>query len=192
VESTSGPHTTVGIVDGDNVIVRQSWLNQWPLVLLTAVLEVAIVYVSIIFPELATFSVHLGALALSGSYLPAIPVFVLLKAAFNIYNERLVITPLYLIHVTGRISWRERSSRLEYDHIQEIETIESIIQRILGLGDLNILPIGAGNRQAILMQGLRHPRAVKDLVRSVRDNSSSMPDSVLGSRPQGASHSTNP
>ncbi len=168
MENSQTARSTVGIVDGDNVIVRQSWLNQWPLLLLTAALEAAIVYFYIRFPELATFSMNIGALSLSGSYLPIIPVFVLLKAALNIYNERLVITPSYLIHVTGRISWRERSSRLEYDHIQEIETIESIPQRMLGLADLNILPIGAGNRQAILMKGLLKPRAVKDLIRSKR------------------------
>lgn len=189
MESTHAPRATVGVVDGDNVIVRQSWLNQWPLVGLTAALEAAIVYVSIRFPELATFSVDLGAISLSGSYLPIIPVFVLLVAAFNIYNERLVITPLYLIHVTGRISWRERSSRLEYDHIQEIETSGSIIQRLLGLADLNILPIGAGNRQAILMRGLRNARAVKDLIRSVRENGASMPDSIPGARAHDVSDS---
>ena len=169
VENTSAPRSTVGVVDGDNVIVRQSWLNQFPLVLLALALEVAIVYVSIAFPELATFSVKLGSITLSASFLPIIPIFVLAKAALNIYDERLVVTPDYLIHVTGRISWREKSSRLEYSHIQEIETIQSIAQRLLGLGDLNILPIGAGNRQAISMKGLKQPRAVKDLIRSLRE-----------------------
>lgn len=191
MENTRAPHTTVGVVDGSNVIVRQSWLNQWPLIFLTVILEAAIVYVSIVFPELATFSVNLGAFSLSGSYLPIVPVFVLLVAAFKIYNERLVITPEYLIHVKGRISWRERSSRLEYDHIQEIETIGSIIQRLVGLGDLNILPIGAGNRQAILMRGLRHPRAVKDLIRSVRDSAPSSADPVPGARTHSTSSSEN-
>ena len=176
METSQSRNTTVGVIDGDNVIVRQSWLNQWPLMLLAVGLEAIIVYLSLRFPELATFSTHLGSLRLSGSYLPIIPVFVLVKAAFNIYNERLVITPNYLIHVTGRLWWRERSSRLEYDHIQEIETIESIIQRILSLGDLNILPIGAGNRQAILMKGLHKPRSVKDLIRSMRGHGSSVPN----------------
>lgn len=162
------PQSTVGVVDGKNIIVRQSWLNQFPLVLVALALEIAIVYITLDFPEVASFSFQIASVTISASYLPFIPLFVLAKAALNIYNERLVITPIYLIHVTGRISWRERSSRLEYSHIQEIETIETIAQRILGLGDLNILPIGAGNRQAILMKGLRHPRAVKDVIRSLR------------------------
>lgn len=176
--NSQAPHTTVGVVDGDNVIVRQSWLNQWHLILLTALLEWAIIDLSIRFPELATFSTQLGTVPISGSYLPIIPVFVLLRAAFNIYNQRLVITPNYLIHVTGRLWWRERSSRLEYDHIQEIETIESIIQRLLGLGDLNVLPIGAGNRQAIVMKGLHKPRAVKDLIRSKRGHATSVKEAM--------------
>lgn len=168
VEETLAPRSTIGVVDGENVIVRQSWLNQSPLVALALALEVCIVYLTIDVPEIAAFTLDLGAVRLSAAYLPIIPAFLIGKAAINIYNERLVITPDYLIHVTGRISWRERSSRLEYSHIQEIETIESISQRIFGIGDLNILPIGAGNRQAICMRGLRKPRAVKDLIRSLR------------------------
>ena len=163
------PQSTVGVVDGKNIIVRQSWLNQFPLVLVALALEIAIVYITLDFPEVASFSFQIASVTISASYLPFIPLFVLAKAALNIYNERLVITPSYLIYVTGRISWSERSSRLEYSHIQEIETIETIAQRLLGIGDLNILPVGAGTRQAILMQGLRHPRAVKDVIRSYRN-----------------------
>lgn len=169
MQNNSVPQSTVGVVDGENIIVRQSWLNQFPLVLVALALEVIIVYISLEFPDVAAFSFKIGSATISASYLPLLPLLVIARAALYIYNERLVITPNYLIHVTGRISWSERSSRLEYSHIQEIETVETIAQRILGLGDLNILPIGAGNRQEILMKGLRHPRAVKDVIRSLKD-----------------------
>lgn len=162
------PRPTVGVVDGENILVRQSWFNQYILLSIVITLEVAVVYWTLAFPGSATFSLNLGALSLSPSYLPAIPLLVLARAAFNVYNQRLVITPAYLIHVSGRLWWTERSSRLEYSHIQEIETIQSIPQRILGVADLNILPMGGGNRQAIRMKGLRDSRAVKDVIRDIR------------------------
>lgn len=168
MQNNTAPRSTVGIVDGDNILVRQSWLNQYILLSIVAALEVAIVYWTIAFPETATFTLNLGPLSFSPSYLPAIPLLVLARAAFNVHNQRLVITPAYLIHVSGRLWWTERSSRLEYSHIQEIETIQSIPQRLLGIADLNILPMGGGNRQAIRMKGLRNPRAVKDVIRDKR------------------------
>lgn len=168
MESNETPRSTVGVVDGENILVRQSWFNQYILLSIVIALEIAVVYWTIAFPGSATFSLNLGALSVSPSYLPAIPLLVLARAAFNVYNQRLVITPAYLIHVSGRLWWTERSSRLEYSHIQEIETIQSIPQRILGLADLNILPMGGGNRQAIRMKGLRDSRAVKDVIREIR------------------------
>lgn len=168
MQNNTAPLAPVGVVDGDNILVRQSWLNQYILLSIVAALEVAIVYWTIAFPGSATFSLNLGALSLSPSYLPAIPLLVLARGAFIVYNQRLVITPAYLIHVSGRLWWTERSSRLEYSHIQEIETIQSIPQRLLGVADLNILPIGGGNRKAILMRGIRKPRAVKDVIRDKR------------------------
>ena len=168
MESNETPRTTVGVVDGENILVRQSWFNQYIPLCIVIALEVAVVYWTIAFPGSATFSLNLGALSVSLSYLPAIPLLVLARAAFNVYNERLVITPAYLIHVSGRLWWTERSSRLEYSHIQEIETIQSIPQRILGVADLNILPMGGGNRQAIRIKGLRDFRAVKDVIREIR------------------------
>ena len=168
MEQRSAPHTTVGVVDGENLLFHQSWLNQMPLIFLAVFLEVVIVYLTIAYPDFALFVVPLGSDGFSASILPVFPLFVLLWGAIRIYNERLVVTPLYLIHVSGRLQWRERSVRLEYSHIQEIETVQSIFQRFLGIGDLMVVPIGSGNRSPIMMKGLRHPRAVKDVIREIK------------------------
>lgn len=168
MEQRSAPHTTVGVVDGENLLFHQSWLNQMPLIFLAVFLEVVIVYLTIAYPDFALFVVPLGSDSFSASILPVFPLFVLLWGAIRIYNERLVVTPFYLIHVSGRIQWRERSVRLEYSHIQEIETVQSIFQRFLGIGDLMVVPIGSGNRSPIMMKGLRHPRAVKDVIREIK------------------------
>lgn len=77
-------------------------------------------------------------------------------------NERLVLTPQYLIHVLGRLTWREKSVRLEYHHIQEIETEQTILQRVLGIGDVTLKPIGG---VPMRMVGLSKPREVKNVIR---------------------------
>ena len=159
----------IGFLDGENIIVRQSWMNQWLLVVTTVVLEVAIVYLNLRLTESGNFDLAVGSFLIPTSYLPSIPLLVLATAAWKIYNERLVITPHYLIHVTGRIWWSAKTCRLDYNHVQEIETIQSIPQRILGVADLHITPIGRDLRGSMMIRGLSKPRVVKDLIRSLRN-----------------------
>lgn len=153
----------VGVVRGDNVVITQSWLNQLGLVLAAVVFEVAIVVCLILFSETVT---TVKSMSVALNVAPCFPLFLLMLAGLRVYNERLVVTPNYLIHVTGRISWREHSLRLEYTHIQEIETVQTILQRALGLGDVIVVPLGGSKK--IVMRGLRHPREVKDLIRSFK------------------------
>jgi hypothetical protein len=168
VENNATTASSIGFVDGENIIIRQSWLNQYFLIGITVLLEAAIVYLNLKLAEIGDYDISLGTLSIPTIYLPSIPLIVLARAAFNIYNERLVITPHYLIQVTGRLWWSARTSRLDYNQIQEIETIQSIPQRILGVADLHITPIGRDLKGSIMMRGLRNPRAVKDLIRNLR------------------------
>ena len=170
---------SIGVVDGDNIIVRQSWLNQYILVGVTLFLEVAIIYLNIQLALEGDFDISLGSLSIPTIYLPIIPLLVLARAAFKIYNERLVITPEYLIHVTGRLWWSSRTSRLDYNQVQEIETIQNIPQRILGLADIHITPIGRDLQGSITMPGLRRPRAVKDVIRSHRSRQGELSNPVM-------------
>lgn len=177
--------SSVGRVDGDNVIFTQSWWNQIPILFIFAALELTAIAVTLKFPESTSLKVPMGAAYVSISYLPPLPLFVFGKAAFRVLNERLVVTPSYMIHVTGRLSWQERSVRLEYPHIQEIETVQTIFQRMFGLGDLIITPIGGAAKNGICMEGLANPRAVKDLIRNVKNRpeqgtSTSCPEAFQG------------
>lgn len=156
---------TVGRVDGENVIFTQSWLNQIGLLFCTCLLGAAAVYLTIEFPSYALIPLDIGTRTMMIPFIAVLPIIFFSKATFRIYNERFVLTPEYLIHVTGRLTWRERSVRLEYSRIQEIEISESIWQRILGLGDVILIPIAGITNSAMTMKGLRHPRGVKDMIR---------------------------
>lgn len=172
VDTNDTTSPVIGFVDGENIIVRQSWINQWLLVGITALLEVAIVVLNLRLAETGQFELEVGTLFIPTTYLPIVPLLVLATAAWKVYNERLVITPHYLIHVTGRLWWSARTTRLDYNQIQEIETIQTIPQRILRLADLHITPIGRDMKGSIRIRGLRNPRAVKDLIRNLRSQQS--------------------
>jgi uncharacterized membrane protein YdbT with pleckstrin-like domain len=152
----------VGVRDGQNVIIRQSWFNQLGAILLTLITLALTSYLTIIFPEYTTLPLEIG---WSLPLLNFIPLAILLRSVFHIHNERFVVTPEYLIDVEGRLAWRERSTRVEYQRIQEIKIEETIVQRIFGLGDVTVVPLAGSDGEPICLRGVTHPRLVKDLIR---------------------------
>jgi hypothetical protein len=155
----------IGVRDGDNVLIRQSWLNQLGFVLLALVTLGLTSYLSVLYPEYTTVGTDVG---VSLPLLNFIPLAMLLRSAFSVYNERFVVTPEYLIDVEGRLAWRERSTRIEYHRVQEIKIEETIIQRIFGLGDVTVVPLAGADGVPICLRGVAHPRLVKDLIRQQR------------------------
>jgi uncharacterized membrane protein YdbT with pleckstrin-like domain len=153
----------VGLQDGDNVIIRQSWLNQIGPIFMALILLCVTSYLSIIFPEHTTLPMGDGRWSLP--LLNFIPLAIALRSAFVVYNERFVITPEYLIDVEGRLAWRGRSIRVEYHRIQEIRIEETILQRIFNLGDVTVVPLAGADGIPICLRGIKHPRLVKDLIR---------------------------
>ncbi len=159
---TTDKKSQVGRIDGENLVLRQSWLNQFPLLAVFVALEVLASYLLIEFPDASSVEVNLFERVVRVSWVSIVPLLILGKAAFHVLNERLVLTPEYLIQVNGRLTWREKSTRLEYHHIQEIETEQTILQRVLGIGDVTLKPIGGAPMR---MVGLYNPREVKNVIR---------------------------
>ncbi len=155
----------IGVRDGNNVLIRQSWLNQLGLIVVALITLVLTSYLSVVYPDYTTVSTDFG---LSLPVLNFIPLAMVLRSAFRIYNERFVVTPEYLIDVEGRLAWSERSTRIEYHRVQEIKIEETIIQRIFGLGDVTVVPLAGADGVPICLRGVAHPRLVKDIIRQQR------------------------
>lgn len=162
---TQRAHKRVGRIDGENVILSQSWMNQLGMIFLALLLVAAVFYLNREFSEYTAIPIKTESGTFLIPFLFILPLVLFGKASFSIYNERFVLAPEYMIDVTGRLSWRERSVRLEYGRIQEIEIGQTIVQRILGLGDVIIIPVAGMTQTTINMHGVRHPRVVKDLIR---------------------------
>ena len=155
----------IGRKDGDNIIFSQSWWNQFPLLCGFIIISILLGYASFAMLPQTIISFNFNGIEVIVPLLLIVPFILLLKAAYRIYNRRFVLTPEYMIHITGRISWREHSVRLEYSRIQEIQIDQTILQRVFGLGDVVIMPIAGTAETAVLMHGVSSPRLVKDLIR---------------------------
>ncbi len=157
--------------DGDNVIIRQSWLNHLGAIFVTLLVLAVTSYLSVRFADYTTLPLGQD---WSLPVLNFLPLVILLRSAFDIYNERFVVTPEYLIDVEGRLAWRERSTRIEYHRVQEIKIEETIIQRIFKLGDVTVVPLAGTEDGPICLRGVVHPRLVKDLIRQQKREKDSL------------------
>lgn len=78
------------------------------------------------------------------------------------YDRKLILTKEYLLFVEGVVSFKEHSLRVQYRNIREIGIDQTIVQRILGVGDLLVSPLATQLESAIRMPGISNPRAAKD------------------------------
>lgn len=89
---------------------------------------------------------------------------VLLSAFWRVYNQNFHLCDDYLSSNVGILSTSLCTTRILYAHIRGIEIRQSLLQRILGLGDLHIgTDINKGESEMCLC-GVRHPFALKDLL----------------------------
>lgn len=152
-------------VEGDNVIVRESHLNRLPLFIVLGVAVILGVSTLSFLSQAALDSVlRQGRFVIALCF--GLPVLMMYSfIVYRIYNQKLVITPEYLINVVGTLTWRERSIRLDYSRIAEIEIDVTLFQRAFHLGDVRITPIATESDDLFVVRGVRHPRILKDILR---------------------------
>ena len=150
-------------MQNDNLVFRTSFLN-FPALLFTTALTTTIAIYSVInwnwslqWVELYKYWIPVPLFGL-----PAIAFFVVL--IFKTFNEKLILTPNYVLIIEGILSWKQDSVRMEYPSIKEVLIEETIPQRILGLGNIRCLTVVSAENNNSTMIGVRNPRAVKDLI----------------------------
>lgn len=144
------------------VVVRHSLFNQVPLVLLLILVTALSIYGtykwSFAFQEIFQLAGISVKLPLFGIF----PLFVGGILAHRVMNEKLIFHPDYLLFREGVLSWRETSSRIEYQWIREINIKQNLLQKILNVGELMVSTVATQIASEVTMPGVRDPRRVKD------------------------------
>lgn len=154
-------------VDGDNIVIQTSMLNEALEIMALLVITPFFVYLTYLYPETTTYRIYFSESAsVACPLLVIFPLAVLAAIIHKKFNARLVVCKDYVLFITGLLSWREKTLRLEHHRIQEIEIDQTIIQRILGIGDVIITPAVTSFDAFMRVPGVRSPRIVKDLLRA--------------------------
>ena len=162
-----------------------AWRSRLGHLVLFFFLSVAAIMLSYEFPQLVVqgdlFTVGNTVFVMHMPILMFIPGYVLARALMFIYNSRYIIDERGAEAQIGLVSLRLRQTRLKYEDIRGVRAIQSILDRILNIGTVEI---GSAMTEdiEIRMLGVENPRAIQILVCKERDKRLKTIVSTTGSK----------
>ncbi|MCB0335889.1 MAG: PH domain-containing protein [Bdellovibrionales bacterium] len=98
-----------------------------------------------------------------------IPFLTLMSAVVRVYNVRYTIDRRGVESKTGILSLHQRITRVRYEDIRSIETEQSIVERILDIGRVEISTAGTSSVE-IVLEGIAVPAEVQKMLNRERDS----------------------
>lgn len=154
------------------VVIRPAFRSQYILLILFALTS----YVSIKGSKLLPFTVIHGELIRFQKFqyfldLPLLwflPAFFLGKTLFNIYNVAYVFFGRGIEAREGILSLQTRVTRIRFEDVRVIEVHQTIFQRLLGVGQVDI-GTAATAEVEIMMRGVARPSFIQEVTIGERD-----------------------
>ena len=89
---------------------------------------------------------------------------IILGEVWRSFNKRFCLCKEYVSVYAGLLGANLRTTRLLYEHVRGVEIEQSVLQRLLGLGDLHVgSDVNKGEGEMVIC-GIRNPDKVKDLL----------------------------
>ncbi len=153
------------------VVVYRGVFSEWGWLLLTIVLAAGAYHATPVSPwsvqEVVLNQGSPRALSINLPLLALLPILSGLKYLHSLFDQRYIICPDYVMEIRGILGWKRHSTRVNYVHIRGIEIDESLVEQMLGIGELRILTgPTSSDEYAICMDGIANPRGVKDIIQA--------------------------
>jgi len=149
-----------------------TWRSRLGSLILFFVLAIAAIRFSYEFTSLVVhgelFTIGDTSFIMSMPVLMFIPGYVLARVLLFMYNARYIIDERGAEAQVGLVALRLRQIRLKYEDIRGVRTDQSILDRILNVGTIEIGSAMTGEIE-IRMVGVDNPRAVQILICKERD-----------------------
>ena len=165
-----------GIFSDNGLPVRYyfypTWRSKLGKLLLFFIFSILAIRLSLEFDEMVIrgelFTIGNTIFFMSMPILMAIPGYILARVLLYIYNCRYIIDERGVEAQIGLVALRLRQIRLKYEDIRGVETQQSIVERILNIGTVEV---GSAMTDVIeiTMKGIANPRAVQILIGNERD-----------------------
>ena len=155
------------------IVIAKAWRSELKLLIAVAISSIACVVLSHYFPGSILTSKLLSldndrAVFLSLPVFWLIPLTLALMATYDRYNVRYVLDERGIETREGRLSLNQKINRIRFEDIRSIEIKQSLFDRILGIGQLEIGTSGTGGIE-ICIEGVGAPREIQELIQNERD-----------------------
>ena len=155
------------------LVIPKVWRSEIKGVCLFLFFSVLSVWLSSTFPgSIITgklFSIGSTTLMLSLPLYWFIPFLTIMFTIVRIYNVRYVIDNRGIEAKTGILSMHQRITRVRYEDIRSIELEQTLLERMLDIGDVEISTAATGAVE-IIFQGIAAPQEVQDMLQRERDS----------------------
>ena len=154
------------------MIIRKAWRSEWVLITLFLITAVASVQLSVTLP----WSVIRGNIWREQSLqiflrLPIfclMPAFLLGLAFVRVYDVKFVADDAGLMARYGIVSLSRKVVKIRYEDIRAIEVVQSLTERVLDVGIIEISTSATGGIE-IIMEGVSQPRFIQEFLLGERD-----------------------
>lgn len=158
--------------DGKHVIIHKVWRSEIERVVILLLLCMAAVILSRYFPN----TIIVGELITLGDtrYDLSLPLFALMPViAFmdliaRVYDVRYILDSRGIESREGIVSFSQRISRIRFEDIRLVEFDQTLLERFLEVGDIQIGTAATGGVE-IFMEGIEAPREVQAMIQAERD-----------------------
>lgn len=158
--------------DGGSIAIPKVWRSELVLLVLYVASCGAAAILSLKFPQsvvqgpLVSFSSSTLQLALPLFWL--IPLTLCFLLLFRIYNVRYSADARGIEAVSGVLSLKQTITRVRYEDIRSIETDQTVIGRLLDIGDVEVGTAATAGIE-IILRGVSAPKEVRDMFQAERD-----------------------
>lgn len=97
-----------------------------------------------------------------------LPLFSLMISIYKMYNVKYKVDNRGIEATVGRISVKQRVNRVRYEDIRAIDIHQTIIQRMLDVGSLE-MGTAASAETEVILDGISAPYELKDMLERERD-----------------------
>lgn len=143
---------------------RQSFLNYGGFILTIIAITFVSIYLTYLYPWSMQKIWSSEYFSLKIPFFALLPLALIAHLLHLVLDKKMVFTDSYILFLEGLMSWKEKSIRVHYFNIKEIEIDQTIYQKIFGLGDLSITTVATQIESALLMPGIRNARHIKDFI----------------------------
>lgn len=158
-------------MDKDPIIIPKAWRSQLPTLLFALVSGVlcSLVY-RMAVADPVTFSVlwsELGFGIKTWWILWLVPIGALARATYAKFNVRYALDHHAIEMRSGRLAWNMLITRIRYQDIRSIETKQSVLDQLLGIGRVEIGTAASAGTE-IALSGIENPRKVQTAIQEER------------------------